>query len=50
MDAERPKVVPLKPRVPVWLLYSTVFGSADGRIAFFDDIYRKGAPAGGPRL
>jgi murein L,D-transpeptidase YcbB/YkuD len=48
MEAERPKVVPLKPRVPVWLLYSTVFGSPDGRIAFFDDVYRKGGPEGGP--
>jgi murein L,D-transpeptidase YcbB/YkuD len=48
MEAERPKVVPLKPRVPVWLLYSTVFGSPDGRISFFDDVYRKGGPEGGP--
>ena len=48
MEAERPKVVSLRPRVPVWLLYSTVFGSADGRIAFFDDVYRKRGPEGGP--
>jgi murein L,D-transpeptidase YcbB/YkuD len=49
MEAERPKVVHVKPRVPVYLLYSTVFGTADGRIAFFDDVYRKGRPEGGPQ-
>jgi L,D-transpeptidase YcbB len=48
MDAERPQVVPLKPRVPVWLLYTTAAASPDGRIAFFEDVYRRGAPAGGP--
>jgi murein L,D-transpeptidase YcbB/YkuD len=48
MNAERSKVVPVKPSVPVWLVYSTVFGSADGRVAFYDDVYRKGAPGGGP--
>ena len=48
MDAERPQVVVLKPRVPVWLLYTTATGSPDGRIAFFEDVYRRGAPAGGP--
>ena len=49
MDAERPQVVILKPRVPVWLLYTTAIGSPDGRIAFFEDVYKKGAPAGGPK-
>lgn len=49
MNAGKPLAVPLKEHVPVWLIYLTVFGSADGRLSFFDDIYRKGAPAGGPR-
>lgn len=48
MEAERPKVVNLKPRVPVWLLYTTALASPDGRLAFFEDVYEKGAPAGGP--
>ncbi len=48
MDAERPQVVLLKPRVPVWLLYTTALASADGTLAFYEDVYRKGAPAGGP--
>jgi murein L,D-transpeptidase YcbB/YkuD len=48
MDAERPQTVVLKPRVPVWLLYTTATASPDGRIAFFEDVYRRGAPAGGP--
>ena len=48
MEAERPRVVLLKPRVPVWLLYTTALASADGTLAFFEDIYRRGAPAGGP--
>lgn len=40
---QNPEAVSLEPRVPVWLLCSTVFGSASGRIVFFDDAYRKGA-------
>lgn len=48
MDAERPKVVLLKPRVPVWLIYTTAIASADGRLGFYEDVYKKGAPAGGP--
>ncbi|MDD1633497.1 MAG: L,D-transpeptidase family protein, partial [Methylococcaceae bacterium] len=48
MDAERPQTVVLKPRVPVWLLYTTATASPDGRVAFFEDVYRRGAPAGGP--
>lgn len=48
MEAERPKVVLLKPRVPVWLIYTTALASADGRLAFFEDVYEKGVPAGGP--
>lgn len=45
MDAERPKVVLVRPPVAVRLLCSTVLGSADARIAFFDDVYRKCGPA-----
>ena len=48
MEAERPKVVLLKPRVPVWLIYTTAIASADGRLGFYEDVYKKGAPAGGP--
>ena len=48
MEAERPQVVVLKPRVPVWLLYTTAAASPDGRIAFFENVYHRGAPAGGP--
>ena len=48
MEAERPQNVLLKPRVPVWLLYTTAIASADGRLAFYEDVYRRGAPAGGP--
>ena len=48
MEAERPKVVLLKPRVPVWLIYTTAIASADGTLAFFEDVYKKGAPEGGP--
>jgi murein L,D-transpeptidase YcbB/YkuD len=49
MDAERPQVVYLKPKVPVWLLYTTAAASADGMLAFYEDVYRTGAPEGGPR-
>jgi murein L,D-transpeptidase YcbB/YkuD len=48
MEAERPKVVLLKPRVPVWLLYTTVVANPDGTLSFHEDVYEKGAPAGGP--
>ncbi|MBK9062064.1 MAG: L,D-transpeptidase family protein [Acidobacteria bacterium] len=48
MEAERPKVVLLKPRVPVWLIYTTALASTDGTLAFWEDVYRKGSPAGGP--
>ena len=48
MEAERPQNVLLKPRVPVWLLYTTAIASADGRLAFYEDVYRRGAPGGGP--
>ena len=48
MDAERPQVVYLKPNVPVWLLYTTAAASADGTLAFYEDVYRTGAPEGGP--
>ena len=48
MEAERPQLVVLKPRVPVWLLYTTAAASPDGRIAFFENVYHRGAPAGGP--
>ena len=44
MEAERPKVVLLKPRVPVWLIYTTAIASADGRLAFFEDVYRRAPP------
>lgn len=49
MEAETPRVVLLKPRVPVWLIYTTAIASADGTLAFFEDVYKRGAPAGGPR-
>jgi L,D-transpeptidase YcbB len=48
MDAERPKVVPLTSRVSVWLLYTTAIAEFDGTLTFFEDVYRKGAPEGGP--
>ena len=48
MEAERPKVVLLKPRVPVWLLYTTAIAGPDGTLAFFEDVYKRGAPGGGP--
>ena len=48
MDAERPQVVDLKPKVPVWLLYTTAAASTDGTLAFYEDVYRTGAPEGGP--
>ena len=48
MDAERPKVVYLKPKVPVWLIYTTAAASTDGTLAFWEDVYKKGAPEGGP--
>jgi murein L,D-transpeptidase YcbB/YkuD len=48
MNAERPRVVLLKPRVPVWLLYTTALAAADGRLLFFEDVYGKGMPSGGP--
>ncbi len=48
MEADRPKVVLLKPRVPVWLLYTTVVANPDGTLSFHEDVYEKGAPEGGP--
>jgi murein L,D-transpeptidase YcbB/YkuD len=48
MEAERPQNVLLKPRVPVWLIYTTAIASADGKLGFYEDVYRRGAPAGGP--
>jgi murein L,D-transpeptidase YcbB/YkuD len=48
MEAERPQNVLLKPRVPVWLVYTTAIASVDGRIGFYENVYRRAAPAGGP--
>ena len=48
MDAERPQVVYLKPKVPVWLLYTTAAASTDGTLAFWEDVYRRARPEGGP--
>ncbi|MFI5180157.1 MAG: L,D-transpeptidase family protein [Thermoanaerobaculia bacterium] len=48
MAAGRPQVVPVKPAVPVWLLYATAIASFDGRIWFFEDVYGRREPAGGP--
>ena len=48
MDAERPQVVYLKPKVPVWLLYTTAAASTDGTLAFYENVYRKESPEGGP--
>jgi murein L,D-transpeptidase YcbB/YkuD len=48
MEAERPQNVSLRPRVPVWLVYTTAIASPDGRLGFYEDVYKKGAPEGGP--
>ena len=48
MDGPKPKVVPVKPGVPVYLLYTTAIAGADGTLSFFEDVYRKGTPEGGP--
>ena len=48
MDAERPQVVDLNPHVPVWLLYTTAAAGADGTLGFYENVYRKEAPEGGP--
>ncbi|HTS03441.1 MAG TPA: hypothetical protein VMN04_13030 [Thermoanaerobaculia bacterium] len=48
MEAERPQNVLVRPRVPVWLLYTTAIASPDGRLGFYEDVYEKGAPEGGP--
>ena len=48
MESPKPKVVPVKPGVPVYLLYTTAIAGADGTLSFYEDVYRKGAPEGGP--
>lgn len=48
MDGARTRVVPLEPRVPVWLLYATAIANPDGTLTFYEDVYGKGAPEGGP--
>jgi murein L,D-transpeptidase YcbB/YkuD len=48
MEAERPQTVNVKPRVPVWLVYTTAIASVDGRIGFYENVYRRAGPAGGP--
>jgi murein L,D-transpeptidase YcbB/YkuD len=49
MEAERPKIALLKPRVPVWLIYTTAIAGADGTLGFYENVYKKGAPEGGPQ-
>lgn len=48
MDGGTTRVVPLNPPVPVWLLYVTAIANADGTLSFYEDVYKKGVPEGGP--
>ena len=47
MESPKPRVVTIKPQVPVWLLYTTAIAESDGTLLFFEDVYGKGVPAGG---
>lgn len=39
MRADRPRHVPLRNQLPIYILYSTVLARPDGGVGFFEDIY-----------
>jgi murein L,D-transpeptidase YcbB/YkuD len=44
MQADKPKIVTLKPSIPVYIFYSTVLADADGKAMFYQDLYGHDAP------
>jgi len=39
MNADKPKIVTVKPAIPVYIFYSTVLADADGKAMFYQDLY-----------